>query len=80
MDNGFYHFITHVFVELVQSEMVQQGLANRILELININPLPPFADSIHREIVVAALKVWSSLLESDAGLEALFTGSGIDST
>ena len=81
MDNGtiypFNSSLTHV--ELMQSAMIQAGLGENIVGAINaiqVDEKLPVA-SIERDIVVAAIKVWSSVLESDMGLEAFINGSGL---
>lgn len=62
--------------------MVQTGLSENIVGAVSViqidGPLP--LEGVERDIVVAAIKVWSSVLESDEGLEALLNGAGLSSS
>jgi hypothetical protein len=58
--------------------MVQCGICDRIHTAISVLqvdrelPLP----GLERDIVISAIKVWSSILESDEGLDVLVSGPG----
>jgi hypothetical protein len=59
--------------------MVQSGLSDNIIGTVSAiqidEPLP--LEGVERDIIVAAIKVWSSVLESDEGLDALLNGAGL---